>query len=180
MRTNINSNTTYHVVGVFGDSTARLYVNGVQVASAATAFSGIAAHPGNTSNGGASITRFHSAPTTATTGFNFVGTIDEVALYNTALTPSQVARHYTATGLLSNDNDVDTGDTRTVIQVNGDAANVGNTLQLPSKALLTVQADGSYDYDPNGAFDDLSAIATRNDFFTYTIADSAGATSTAR
>jgi VCBS repeat-containing protein len=186
VRANIASNTTYHVVGVFGASSATLYINGVQVATGATTFSGIAPHAGPTSIGAASTTRFHSAPLTATTGFNFVGTIDEVALYNTALSAAQVGRHYTATGIVSNDTDVDTGDTRSIIKVYGltatglgEAMNVNTPFKLPSGALLTVQSDGSYDYDPNGAFDNLSIGATRNDFFAYTIADSNGVESTA-
>ena len=60
--------------------------------------------------------------------------------------------------------------------------NVGKQFKLTPEdqpgALLTVQPDGSYEYDPNGAFDDLGAGASRNDFFTYTMADATGATST--
>ena len=39
--------------------------------------------------------------------------------------------------------------------VNGDAGNVGTQITLPSGALLTVNVDGTFSYDPNGAFDDL-------------------------
>ena len=44
---------------------------------------------------------------------------------------------------------------------------------------MTVQADGSYRYDPNGQFESLRAGQTATDTFTYTLADAAGATSTA-
>ncbi len=165
------------MVAVFGSSTAILYVNGVQVASGVTAFSGIAPQTGATSIGGAVSTRFHNA--TANSGNNFAGTIDEVALYNSALTAAQVVKHYAAAGLLAGDTDVDSGDIRTVTKVNGLAANVGTQITLPSKALLTVQADGSYDYDPNGAFDYLKAGGSATDSFTYAISDSSGAVSTA-
>ena len=50
---------------------------------------------------------------------------------------------------------------------------------LASGALLTVQADGSYRYDPNGQFASLRAGQSATDAFTYMLADAAGATSTA-
>ncbi|MEQ1828577.1 MAG: LamG-like jellyroll fold domain-containing protein, partial [Pirellula sp.] len=177
VKSNITSNTTYHVVGVFGASTATLYVNGVQVATGGTSGS-IAPQAGITSIGGAVSTRFHGN-TTATSGNNFTGTIDEVAVYNTALTAAQIGMHYAATGLLAGDTDVDTGDTRTVTAINGVASRVGSQFELPSGALLTVQSDGTYDYDPNGAFDHLNASGSGTDSFAYTIADSNGSTSTA-
>ncbi len=177
VRANVASNVAYHVVGVFSGSTARLYINGVQAASAATAFSGIAAHPGVSSIGAVVNTRFHNA--TATSGFNFVGTIDEVALYNSALSAQQVATHYRSTGILASDTDLDTADTRQVIKVEDKASNVNQQFMLSSGALLTVLSDGSYQYNPNGAFDYLSASASANDTFTYTIQDASGATSTA-
>jgi VCBS repeat-containing protein len=73
-------------------------------------------------------------------------------------------------------NDIDpTGGGLTVSTVNGSAANVGSTIQLASGALLTVYANGSYTYDPNGAFsylDGTGGMAT--DSFTYTMTDSLG------
>ena len=44
------------------------------------------------------------------------------------------------------------GDTKTVVAVNGQSAAVGKTITLPSGALVTLQADGSYWYDPHGSF----------------------------
>ncbi|MBS0287872.1 MAG: cadherin-like domain-containing protein [Proteobacteria bacterium] len=76
--------------------------------------------------------------------------------------------------LLANDTDPDIGDTLTIIKVNNIGANVGNQFTLPSGALLTVNADGTYQYDPNGQF-----AATGSDSFTYTISDGHGGTSTA-
>jgi VCBS repeat-containing protein len=52
-------------------------------------------------------------------------------------------------------------------------------ITLASGALLTVQADGNFRYDPSGQFDFLRAGQAATDSFTYTMADSAGATSTA-
>ncbi|HXE44379.1 MAG TPA: LamG-like jellyroll fold domain-containing protein [Conexibacter sp.] len=75
---------TYHVVGTFDGSTQRLYVNGVQVASAA--LSGSATRTANTLfigswDGGSEF---------------FAGTIDEPAVYNAVLSAAQVAAHYRA------------------------------------------------------------------------------------
>ncbi|MEM1392439.1 MAG: FG-GAP-like repeat-containing protein [Cyanobacteria bacterium P01_H01_bin.150] len=60
------------------------------------------------------------------------------------------------------DSDPD-GDTFTVTEVNGNAANVGTEITLASGALLTLNANGTFDYNPNGA--------TESDSFTYTIND---------
>ena len=84
-----------------------------------------------------------------------------------------------ANGVLSNDSDPDPGDTLTVTHVNGNSGNVGAQIALPSGALLTMNADGSYSYDTNGAFNSLSLGQTATDSFTYTATDSAGATDTA-
>ncbi len=62
-----------------------------------------------------------------------------------------------------------------VTEVNGQAADVGTQITLASGALLTVNSDGSFDYDPNGAFDDLvdassgAANGSDTDSFTYTV-----------
>jgi VCBS repeat-containing protein len=77
------------------------------------------------------------------------------------------------TGVLSNDTDLD-GDTLIVSAVNGVAASVGNPITLASGASLTLNADGSYDYDPNGAFAGLAVGATNTDSFDYTVSDGNG------
>lgn len=71
-------------------------------------------------------------------------------------------------------NDVDTSSTPdplTVTEVNGEAANVGTEITLPSGAALTVNADGSTTYNPNGAFESLGSDESATDTFTYTIGD---------
>jgi VCBS repeat-containing protein len=78
-----------------------------------------------------------------------------------------------------NDTDVDAGDTKTIVAVNDQAAAVGTQITLASGALLIVHADGSYQYDPNGKYESLRAGQTATDEFTYTVVDSAGATSCA-
>ena len=73
-------------------------------------------------------------------------------------------------GMLSNDSDPE-GAALTVASVNGSAGNVGTKITLASGALVTVNADGSYTYDPNGKFGGLGAGNTASDSFTYQASD---------
>jgi VCBS repeat-containing protein len=98
-----------------------------------------------------------------------VGTIQEPV--PTANNDSNSTYQDRATGGNVLDNDTDpAGGGLTVGTVNGSPANVGTTIQLASGALLTVNPDGSYTYDPNGAFN-LVAGQTSTDTFTYTATD---------
>jgi VCBS repeat-containing protein len=71
-----------------------------------------------------------------------------------------------------------------VAAVNGSAAKVGTQFILASGALLTIEADGAFIYDPNDAFDSLPASGSgatnliRTDRFTYTLAGGTSATAT--
>ena len=78
---------TYHVVGTWDGTTQRLYVNGTQVASAALS--------------GATDTTINGVRIGSWDGTQqfFVGTLDEVALYNKALSAAQVTSHFAATQL---------------------------------------------------------------------------------
>jgi VCBS repeat-containing protein len=76
------------------------------------------------------------------------------------------------------DDDVD-GDPLTVTHVNGSTANVGTQIVLASGALLLLNADGSFAYDPNGQFEELGAGDSAQDSFTYTVADGQGGSDTA-
>ncbi len=180
VRTAISSHTTYHVVGVFTAGSMKLFVNGNQVATGTTTFNGaggISADPNQNAIGAALATRFHDGA--VGNGFGFRGIIDEVALYSTALTHAQVQSHYAAAGLLADTTDRDSNDTRIITAINGDTSKLGSTFTLPSGARLTVQADGTYEYDPAQAFDHLVEGGSGSDSFTYTITDSHGANSTA-
>ncbi len=75
---------TYHVVGTFDGTTRRLYVNGTQVASGTLA-------------GGATKTT-NMLILGSCTGFNeyLRGTLDEVAVYGTALSAARVQAHRNA------------------------------------------------------------------------------------
>ncbi|MCI4645863.1 MAG: Ig-like domain-containing protein [Hyphomonadaceae bacterium] len=79
-----------------------------------------------------------------------------------------------------NGNDSDANnDVLTVVELNGFAANVGQQITLASGALLTVNSDGTFSYDANGAFEALGTGQTDTDSFTYTISDGQGETATA-
>jgi hypothetical protein len=58
----------------------------------------------------------------------------------------------------------ETGDTLSVLKVNDDAAGIDPQITLPSGAPLTLNADGTFDYDPDGVFAAGTAIT---DSFTY-------------
>ncbi len=79
-------------------------------------------------------------------------------------------------GVLANDTDVDPGDTKTVVALNGTGT---LTQTLGSGASVTINADGSYTYNPLAAFQGLSTGQTASDSFTYTMQDGAGAQDTA-
>jgi VCBS repeat-containing protein len=86
-----------------------------------------------------------------------------------------------ATGVLANDTDIDAGDTKTVSGVAFGATSgvVGSGL-AGTYGTLTLNADGSYSYLANkGPAEALGVGQTATDVFSYTMRDSAGATSTA-
>ena len=80
-----------------------------------------------------------------------------VAAVDDAATAGNDTNSVTETGAITdatvfgNDSDAD-GPALQIVEVNGSAANVGTQIQLGSGALLTLNADGSYDYDPNDRF----------------------------
>ncbi|MEJ1970315.1 MAG: DUF4347 domain-containing protein [Rhizomicrobium sp.] len=73
------------------------------------------------------------------------------------------------------DGDVDGPLPLTIAAVNGAAGNVGTPFTLASGAHLTVNADGTFAYDPNHAFDTLASASSgaansaAADSFTYTL-----------
>ena len=72
--------------------------------------------------------------------------------------------------VLDNDTDAN-GNTLTVTEVNNQTTDVGDQITLASGALLTLNADGTFSYDPNGQFDFLNTGETAIDSFTYTVSD---------
>ncbi|MGO4399009.1 retention module-containing protein, partial [Achromobacter sp. PAB15] len=83
-----------------------------------------------------------------------------------------------ANGVLTNDTDPD-GDTLTVSQVNGNAANVGTAITGSNGGTFTLNADGSYTFNPGSTFNSLGVDQTATSSITYTVSDGEGGTSTA-
>ncbi len=84
-----------------------------------------------------------------------------------------------AGNVLTNDLDVDSGDTKTVVAVNGEALNVGQPL-TGTYGTLTLLANGNWSYALDNADPDTNALAQGQvvtEVFTYTMADADGATS---
>ncbi len=71
------------------------------------------------------------------------------------------------------------GETLSVVAVNGLALTAQQSVPLPSGASLSAQSDGSFVYDPAGAFADLTFGETATDAFTYTLEDASGGQDTA-
>ncbi len=117
----------------------------------------------------------------------FGGQLDEARIASTLRSADWIAAQYasmtdnfvtlgaeqTAHGVLANDIDFE-GDSLTVTQVNGAAGAVGVPTALASGAILTLNADGSFVYDPNGAFEALDVGETAFDSFTYQVGDGFG------
>lgn len=94
-----------------------------------------------------------------------------VAAADSGETEEDAVLSVTADGVLANDSDPESDNILSVSSVEGAAANVGTQITLASGALLTMNADGSYEYDPNGAFDTLQPGDSTTDGFTYKISD---------
>lgn len=81
--------------------------------------------------------------------------------------------------LADNGNGTDTdpnGDPLSVVSVDGDG---DGSVVLQSRATVTFASDGSFSYDPNGAFDGLFDGESAADSFVYTISDGNGGTESA-
>ncbi|WP_319774073.1 DUF5801 repeats-in-toxin domain-containing protein [Breoghania sp.] len=103
-----------------------------------------------------------------------VGNLPPIAYDDVAATNEDTSVQVNAAdGLLGNDVDLD-GDTLSITEINGSAYTPGSQVLLASGALLTVNADGSYDYDPNGAFEHLNDGEHGVDSFTYKVIDAQG------
>jgi VCBS repeat-containing protein len=165
-----------HVSGAYGHLTLNADGSYSYVADRPTAINNAptGSHPVDTFT--FTVSDGHGGTTDETVSF----TIDRPAVahadaFSTAEDTAAVAGTVAA-GVLGNDVDPDTNDNTgiTVTAVNGSAADVGTQILLASGALLTLNADGTYTYDPNHAFDYLPASgsgakSTATDTFTYTI-----------
>ncbi len=74
--------------------------------------------------------------------------------------------------VLTNDEDLGLGSLN-ITQINGADLVDGESLVLPSGALLTPYSNGTFAYNPNGQFEALNDDETSGDSFTYTLSDGA-------
>ncbi|HEU4867714.1 MAG TPA: Ig-like domain-containing protein, partial [Actinomycetota bacterium] len=98
------------------------------------------------------------------------------AVDDTGTTDEDTSLNVAAPGVLANDTDVDPGDTKTVVALNGSGTLTGSTAEGGN---VTINANGSYTYTPPAAFQALSTGQSDTDSFQYTMADGAGAQSAA-
>ena len=115
-----------------------------------------------------------------TTSESFLLTVNEVATGPTVVddafsTDADTPFSIDPAGVLLND----AGDTLTVTDVNGEAANVGTPVVLASGAEVTINADGSMSYDPAGKFASLAEGETAVETVSYTATDASAASATA-
>lgn len=80
--------------------------------------------------------------------------------------------------VLTNDSDPD-GDPISVSAVGGSSAGVGSAVAGSNGGTFTINADGTYAFNPGTSFDNLAAGQTRTTAVTYTISDGQGGASTA-
>jgi len=82
----------------------------------------------------------------------------------------------TTINLLEGDTDPDAGDTISVVSIsdNDETAGVGESITLDSGAVVTLNADGTVEYDGIAAFADLPIGMMDTDSFEYTIEDDNG------
>jgi VCBS repeat-containing protein len=112
-----------------------------------------------------------------TRGITVAGVNDPpTAVDDSGTTDEDTPLNVSAPGVLANDTDLDPGDTKTVVALNGSGT---LTQALPSGASVTINANGSYSYNPLIAFQGLSTGQQASDSFTYTMRDAANAQSTA-
>ncbi len=110
-------------------------------------------------------------PDVATLQFTVQGVNDPPNAVNDNYT---VAANEVLTGnVMDNDSDPDVNDTTVVTKVTvaGVDYAVGEEITLPSGALLTVNADGTFTYNPNGVFDALGEGEEATNTVSYEIAN---------
>ena len=90
---------------------------------------------------------------------------------DTGTTDEDTTLNASAPGVLDNDADEDAGDTRTVSKLNGSTTLTGTS---DKGATVTINADGSYTYNPGSVFQHLLTGQDDTDTFTYTAKDAGG------
>ena len=134
-------------------------------------FNGLAADEQDTDTFSYTVGDGHGGTDTATVTITITGVNDPVALTDDAFTTDEDAALSAdaSRNLLDNDSDPD-GDTLTVTPFNGTS---------DKGASVTINADGTFSYDPGSLFNGLAADEQDTDTFTYTVSDGQGGTDTA-
>ncbi|MCX7890970.1 MAG: DUF4347 domain-containing protein, partial [Burkholderiales bacterium] len=150
----------------------RLYVNGVLAGTNATQ-TALNDWASNDQTGLAGATGTFVAPA-GPAWSRFEGAIARVRFYDYALTAAQVQNNYNAVaeGLSVSGVSAAAGGPFSSILPGA----TGTTIALPSGAIVTMRADGSYTYNPNGAFNALNVGQTATDTFYYRLTDNAAPT----
>ena len=121
--------------------------------------------------------------TATTTSFVLTVTNPPPVAGGDAATTSENVSVTVATPILGNDHDTaPDNDALTLASANdalGQPIAIGSEAMLPSGAKLTLNANGTYTYKPNGAFEWLDQDESTTDTFSYTISDGQGGTSNA-
>ena len=110
--------------------------------------------------------------TVTVTGTNDGLTANDDSAATTQNAPLTVADSATGPNadLLLNDVDIDSDDL-TITEVDGDTSNVGKATAGSGGGSFTIRADGSWDFNPGTAFDDLAAGVTKTTSVVYTASD---------
>ena len=163
-----NSNPALFAAGPAISSTGSLTYTPAPNVSGTASITLVLQDNGGTANGGINTSTAHVFSITVTPAND-----PPTAVADTGTTDEDTVLTVPAPGVLANDVDPDLGDIRSVVAVNGVPANVGTLVTLASGALLTVNADGSYVYNPTGvaAFQALGQGQSTTDTFTYTMQD---------
>lgn len=159
------NNTTVHVVYTYDGTTRRGYINGVQVASDT---------PTLTLGSAYGIIGYHPYYGPGSASGDYVGTLDEVAIYNTALSATRIQAHYNAgidvssqTTLLIHSNTTNGSTTYTdssfsnhVLTANGSAQHSTAQSKFGSSAMSFNGVNGTYVSAPDHADWDLGSAWT--------------------
>src|SRR5262249_31742728 len=151
LQVNANGSYSYNPNGVF---------NALAVGATALDSFSYTASDGNGGSARLNATHSPTAYDDAPSAETDVGTTNQHTLFTRA-----------AAGLLANSTVPATGDLRGLPPFPTRRSSDLNTITLASGALLQVNANGSYSYNPNGVFNALAVGATALDSFSYTASD---------
>jgi hypothetical protein len=143
------ANGWIYLVGVYDGTNWRLYRNGVQIASAASGVGALAV------NG----TEWAIGATGMGWGDFFSGSIDEPAIYNTALSASKVATHY----LVGKDG------TAALTIVNAGGGNVTITWPAGTTLQQSGTVNGTYTAVPGSPVSPLTTAASGTKFYRWSL-----------